>query len=237
MLPRKLTPALEQALREQVITADQPGSILHDFGVILDALGQNGVEAGGKYNLIPIKLIGELDRRLSRPLELKLKRPQIRSHPYLQALNLLLRASGLGRVEGAGDKARLGLDPAMKMQWDQLNPTEQYFNLLEAAFRFGRAEMVGSRIDPGKGCFRVVCSNGGIPRSGVEKFDYKEDTGRLPDRSGSELAPAGADGPLRAHGGRAAGGQVETWQPAGLRHVPFGDAMMTLLAAKTLRLP
>jgi hypothetical protein len=120
MRPRRLTTAQEQILREQHIADDQPGSVLHDFGVLLDALSPDGVEAGGKYHLIPIKLIGELDQRLNRPLELELKRPQIRSHPYLQGLNLLLRASGLGRVDGTGTKARLGLDPAMKMQWDQL---------------------------------------------------------------------------------------------------------------------
>jgi hypothetical protein len=62
-------------------------------------VGHEGVEAQGKYNLLPIKLIGELDRRFSRPLHLDLTRPQIRSHPYLQGLNLLLRASGLTRIE------------------------------------------------------------------------------------------------------------------------------------------
>src|SRR5262249_11207555 len=121
------------------------GAVLHDFRVLLDVLGPKGVEAAGKYNLLPIKLIGELDPLLSRPLhlELKMKRPQIRSHPYLQGLNLLLRATGLSRVEGTGAKARLVLDPTMLEQWDRLNPTEQYFNLLEAWLRFGRGEMVG----------------------------------------------------------------------------------------------
>ena len=101
------------------------------------------MESSGKYNLLPIKLIGELDSRLSRPLHLNLKRPQIRSHPYLQGLNLLLRASGLTLVEGTGARARLVVAPEMKVQWDELNPTEQYFNLLEAWLRFGTPEMVG----------------------------------------------------------------------------------------------
>jgi hypothetical protein len=113
--------------------------------MLLDFLKPEGAEAGGQYNLLAIKLIEELDSRLSRPLHLKLKRPQLRSHPYLQGLNLLLRASGLSRVEGAGAKARLVLDPEMLVQWDQLNPTEQYFNLLEAWLLFGTPEMVGER--------------------------------------------------------------------------------------------
>ncbi|HEU5115461.1 MAG TPA: hypothetical protein VFT74_02175, partial [Isosphaeraceae bacterium] len=77
------------------------------------------------------------------PLNLDLKRPQLRSHPYLQGLYLLLRTSGLARVEGTGSKARLVLDPFLKTQWDQLNPTERYFQLLEAWLRFARPGMIG----------------------------------------------------------------------------------------------
>ncbi|MGA7498838.1 MAG: hypothetical protein WBX00_19080, partial [Isosphaeraceae bacterium] len=128
----ELTTSQEQFLRNQVISPDQPGTVLHDFHTLLDYVGPEGVEAQGKYNLLPIKLIGELDRRLSRPLHLELKRPQIRSHPYLQGLNLLLRASGLTRIGGTGARARLVVDPEMMVQWEQLNPMEQYFNLLEA---------------------------------------------------------------------------------------------------------
>jgi hypothetical protein len=93
--------------------------------MLLDFLRPDGVEAGGKYNLLPIKLINELDLRLSRPLRLKMARPQIKSHPYLHGLNLLLRASGLTRVDGTGLKARLVVDPEMLIQWEQLNPAEQ----------------------------------------------------------------------------------------------------------------
>ena len=139
------TEAHERCLREQTIAEDQPGTVLRDFGMLLEFVGPQGVEAGGQYNMLPIKSIKELDSRLSRPLDLKLKRPQIRSHPYLQGLNLLLRASSLSRVEGTGDKARLVLDPEMMAQWDRLNLTERYFNLLEAWLRFGRPEMVGER--------------------------------------------------------------------------------------------
>src|SRR5207244_2314731 len=103
----KFTEAREQTLRDQVIDAGRPGAVLRDFRAVLDFVGTKGVKAGGKYNLLPIDALGELNRRLSRPLLLDLKRPQLRSHPYLQGLHLLLRASGLSRVEGKGDKARL----------------------------------------------------------------------------------------------------------------------------------
>jgi hypothetical protein len=232
MRTRQLTTAQEQILRDQDISNDQPGSVLHDFGALLDALWPDGVEAGGKYHLIPMKLIGELDQRLNRPLELELKRPQIRSHPYLQALNLLLRASGLGRVLGTGTKARLGLEPAMKMQWDQLNSTERYFNLLEAAFRLGRAEMVGEK---GR-------TWGGLLWPCLVDWEHTPDRGHKFERDRPDhiylhgvgrnwylLALMDLFGLMAVDQPRA---RITTWHPAGLRHTPFGDAMMTLFAAK-----
>ena len=135
----------EKRLRDQAITDSEPGTVLHDFQMLLDFVGPQGIEAGGKYHLLALKYINELDSRLSRPLKLALARPQLRSHPYLQGLQLLLRASGLTAVEGKGPKARLVVAPEMLLQWKSLNPTEQYFTLLEAWLRFGRDEMIGER--------------------------------------------------------------------------------------------
>jgi hypothetical protein len=138
----KLTPEQETILRSQVFDAAHPGTLLHDFGVVLDYIGENGVKAGGKYNLLPIDAIHVLDARLARPLQLPLKRPQLRSHPYLQGLHLLLRASELGRIEGRGDKARLVIDKLVFQSWNRLNPTEQYFALLNAWLVESTPEMV-----------------------------------------------------------------------------------------------
>src|SRR5689334_4871600 len=123
----KLTKTLAQTLLEQVIDTERPGPILRDFRTVLDFVGAKGVKAAGKYHLLPIESIGELDARLSRPLRLELKRPQLRSHPYLWGLHLLLRASGLSRLEGVGARTRLVLNPPLLAQWDSLNSTEQYF--------------------------------------------------------------------------------------------------------------
>src|SRR5436190_18068209 len=109
--PFTLTKAQAQVLREQVIDDTHPGTVLRDFQAVLDYVGPQGVKSAGKYNLLPIEALTDLDQRLTRPLRLELKRPQVRSHPYLLGLNLLLRATGLGRVEGTGAKARLALAP------------------------------------------------------------------------------------------------------------------------------
>jgi Plasmid pRiA4b ORF-3-like protein len=227
----KLTAAHERCLRDQTITDHQPGSVLHDFRALLDYLRPEGVEAAGKYNLLPIKLIGELDRRLSRPLHLesKMKRPQIRSHPYLQGLNLLLRASGLSRVEGAGDKSRLVLDPEMMVQWDRLNPTEQYFNLLEAWLRLGRPEMVGGEgsalSDMLMDCIRTWQS---IPIDD-RRFDLKHPQHIYVPGVGRDFYKLALMDLFGLVSVKHPPRPIMPWGPAGVERVPFGDAVFTLL--------
>jgi Plasmid pRiA4b ORF-3-like protein len=228
----KFTKHHEKCLREQVITADQPGPVLRDFRVLLDFLGSKGVESTGKYNLLPLKFIGELDGRLSRPLKLKLKRPQLRSHPYLQGLNLLLRASGLSRVEGVGSKARLVLDPAMLAQWDQLNPTEQYFNLLEAWLRFGRSDMVGERGHGGELLLTPCLQTWQfLPKEGSQ-FDPKKPEEVYVFGVGREyylLALMDLFGLLKVE---QPARPVTPWSPAGVYRVPFGDAVCNRLGSE-----
>jgi hypothetical protein len=227
----KLTADQERCLREQTITAEQPGTVLHDFRALLDFLGNDGVEAAGKYNLLPIKIIGELDSRLRRPLrlELTMKRPQIRSHPYLHGLNLLLRASGLSRVEGVGDKARLVLDPAMMVQWDRLNPTEQYFNLLEAGLLHGRQEMIGDRPSTFNNILMdCVQTWREIPQEG-RPFDLSrpQDVYLLGvARDFYKLALMDLFGLVNVEHPRR---PVMPWAPARIERVPYGDAVFTLL--------
>jgi hypothetical protein len=143
----ELTAAQEELLRSQVIDATRPGAVLHDFQLILDYIGEKGVKAGGKYNLLPIQAVIDLDDKLAHPLNLPLQRPQLKSHPYMQGLHLLLRASTLGRIEGMGEKARLVIDLATLASWNALNPTEQYFSLLEAWLLAAQPAMVGMRGD------------------------------------------------------------------------------------------
>jgi len=101
--------------------------------MLLDFVGPDGVEAAGKFNLLPIRLIGELDSRLSRPLNLELKRPQLKSHPYLQGLHLLPRASGLTRVAETGAKARLVRDQEIEIGTIPLEPGQT----MELHYDFG----------------------------------------------------------------------------------------------------
>ena len=230
MLRQDLTKAQEKCLRDQSITDEEPGSVLHDFRMLLDFVGLQGVEASGKHTLLPMKFIEELDGRLARPLRLELKRPQLKSHPYLMGLNLLLRCSGLSRVEGAGANTRLVIDPEMRLQWDQLNPTEQYFNLLEAWLRFGRAEMVGERgpfqRDLLPGCLQAWQS---LPKEG-KRFDLENPQQVYIPGLYRDLYMLALMDLFGLMGVELPRRPVSPWSPASIQHAPFGDALLTLLA-------
>ena len=227
----KFTKDREQILRNQVIDTEQPGSVLRDFRTVLDFVGVQGVTAAGKYNLLPIEAIAELDARLSRPLRLEMKRPQLRSHPYLWGLQLLLRASALSRVEGTGAQARLLLDPSMLAQWNHLNATEQYFTLLEAWLRIGRAEMVGGQGRYSFGDLLMLCLQTWqhLPAKG-ERYDVKKPQYVYVSFIGREfyqLALMDLFGLIEVVQPPRG---VTPWCPAAVRHTPFGDAMFALLS-------
>jgi hypothetical protein len=228
----RLTPNLETCLRDEVIDGDHPGPVLRDFRVLVDFVGPQGVKVGGKYSLLPLEAIGELDQRLSRPLRLQLQRPQLRSHPYLQGLYLLLRASSLSRVEGSGARARLVLDPVQLAAWEGLNATEQYFNLLEAWLRVGRSEMVGerglSRADLLLPCLQTWQF---LPRQG-KRFDLERPDHGYVGSIGRDfflLALMDLFGLVEVE---LPARPVRPWTPAAVRHRPFGDALFTLLGSR-----
>jgi hypothetical protein len=221
--------AHRQILLDQKIDMSHPGTVLSDFQVLLEAVGSEGFEASGKHMLLPMSLIDELDQRLSRPLRLGMKRPQLRSHPYLQGLYLLLCATGLSRVDGSESKARVVLDPKVLSCWNSLNPTEQYFTLLEAWLVNGKPEMIGDRENMFK-AFLVECLQfwKSIPKQGIAwtgskaQFPYLPGVGRdifliaLLDLFGLIKVEIPSKAP-------------QPWLPAAVKHTPFGDEMMSLL--------
>lgn len=227
----ELTPQKEQLLRDQVITDDQPGTILADFEVLLDFVGTDGVRTPGKHHLLPMKSLGELDGRLRRPLDLPLKRPQQRSYPNLQGLYLLLRATGLGEIRGRGSKVALALNPDVLASWRGLSATERYFTLLEAWLLRARPEMIGER---GGGLFD------GFLMNCLQLMQFLPVRGLRVKPQGKErvyLHGIGNDyehlllldmfGLLAVTPGRPS--STRAWLPARVDHVPFGDALFLLL--------
>lgn len=143
-LPASLifTAGRKRLLQELTIDENQPGTILHDFAVILD------IVRGSKQTLtpaqqLPLALLSQINQQLKHPIQLALKRPSRKSYPPVQGLYLLLRTSGLSYVDTSGKQPVLVVDEAAYQQWIQLNATERYGNLLEAWFLRGYAEILG----------------------------------------------------------------------------------------------
>src|SRR5262249_42107955 len=156
----------------------------------------------------------------------------------LLGLNLLLRATGLARVEGVGGKARLGLHPEVLASWNDLNPTERYFTLLEAWLRVSRPEMVGEQGRSWYSGSLIECLSAWAetPPRGA-KYDLKKPLQvylRGIGRGFPHAALMDLFGLMAVEHPKQ---PVQPWCPAGLSHLPFGDALFTLLAEKLGFLP
>jgi hypothetical protein len=230
MTDLNLTSEEEAPLRCQLIDATHPGALLHDLQLVLDHIGEKGVKAGGKYNLLPIESILALDPQLARPMQLPLQRPQLRSHPYLQGLHLLLRASTLGRVQGKGDKARLVIDPAALESWNGLNPTERYFSLLEAWLLVAQPGMVGMQGE----WTDCLLDRWSFLLSMLVDEKWKADTRprleHLFTRDYDEAYNVALADLFGLATVELPGGSVEDWARTRVKVTPFGEALLLLLA-------
>lgn len=160
-------------LQEQEITATNLGTILTDFQTLLDFIGEPGIAVSGKRNLIPMKLLAELNQQLTEPIQTNLQRPQQKSYPTINGLYLLLRATGLGKIVQQGKKMKLILDSEMLHQWSSMNPTERYLNLLEAWLLVANEEMLGERFSNMNEGFKCLQYWSRIPSKGQKFPDYQ----------------------------------------------------------------
>lgn len=135
----------QQVLSNQEINENGPGTILRDFEIVLDFIGSEGIVVSGKTNLLPLKVLGELNALLTKPIEIDLKRPRQKSYPNINGLYLLLRATGLSIIQENKMKKRLMLDKPVLQSWKDLNPTERYFCLLETWVIRGDPEILAER--------------------------------------------------------------------------------------------
>src|SRR5687767_14818494 len=124
----KFAPKQENVIRTTPITNERPGSILHDFQVLLDFVTEETVYLTNAH-MLPMKVLEPLNQRLISRIEHALARPVQKSLPNLNGLFLLLRSSGLTTVDVSERKPMLVVDPLVVDSWRELNPEERYFAL------------------------------------------------------------------------------------------------------------
>lgn len=136
----------QQLLRAQEISELTPGTLLHDFGVLLDYIAAHDLVATGQHQLLPLAALEPLNARMAKPLTLDLKRPVLKSFPHLIGLFLLARAAGFLLSVPHPNGTFLRLEAATFEQWQALNLTERYFTLLETYLAHAMPEMIGERM-------------------------------------------------------------------------------------------
>ncbi|WP_339138438.1 MAG: hypothetical protein WGN25_09160 [Candidatus Electrothrix sp. GW3-4] len=170
-------PVQQDIFTKQTINQDGPGSLLQDFKTILNLLGEKGIPVSGVKKHFPMAQLAEINNQLSHPVTLKLKRPVQKSYPHINALYLLVRASGIGRIAGTGKKHRLVLEPTLIQLWQKLTPAEQYFSLFEAWWCRGSDEILGEREGGGMLDYLIRSLNYFIklPEKGVNMAGKKQE--------------------------------------------------------------
>lgn len=143
-------------LRQQTITATEPGTIVQDINMLLAAMEDTGLPVSGKLQHLSMKVLGDLNAQLSQPIQIALQRPQQKSYPNLHGLYLLLRVTGLAEVATEGKAVCLKRNPNIFASWQALNSTEQYFTLLEAWLIRGDSELLGDERNPIREGARVL---------------------------------------------------------------------------------
>lgn len=231
-MPKQKPVSLQNSkLSAQHIDNNGPGTILADFETLLDFVA-TGVRSTGKYHLLPMDRLRELDEQMAHPLRPNLERPQQKSYPHINGLYLLLRATRLGVSAGQGKTSgRLLIDPLMLEQWRGLNPTEQYFNLLEAWMRHASWAMIGLRTS-GWGAqvamnARDLCAV--IPPEGRKFQELKQRRGGFlysMERACS-LALLELFGLMTVERGEPQAG--ESWCVTRVLHTPFGDELLDVI--------
>jgi len=101
------TPAQIGILKRQQFGGTKPGTLLKDFNSLLAFIGTTGIAVSEKNQLFAQNTLAELNRILTHPLDVKLKRPVQKSFPHVNGLYLLLRSSGLGYVVSDGKKNQI----------------------------------------------------------------------------------------------------------------------------------
>jgi hypothetical protein len=122
---------MELSLSHAPITTRRPGTVLVDFDRFLTYVQNNSPLLIPKTNELPSRCVTELNDRLSNPLRLHRKTHHLDHYPHLQAFYALSRALGLLKINVDEQNRRiLTIDSDRLIQWQDLNPTEKYCNLL-----------------------------------------------------------------------------------------------------------
>ena len=215
------TPPQNRLLEAQDFEQQAPGTILRDFETLLSLIGDQGLPVTPSH-LFAIKSLEMINRSLTHPLELGLKRAMQKSHPHINGLYLLLRATGLALIDATPKKPRLKLDPQLMESWRSLNAAERYFALLKAWWGRASEDIIGERgLGGGEILAKTLAFIERFPKTGILAIEAPQDTGMLRYRPGLySLALLELFGLLEIRAGSLTEGRG--WRPEWMRMTDWG---------------
>jgi hypothetical protein len=222
-----LTADKKQLLQQQTISQHTPGTILKDFQTILEFLQPDGVEVSSTHHQFPLKYLQQLNSQLSSPIDINFKRPVQKSYPYIHGLYFLLRASGLSQLITTSKKPKLVLDPKFLQIWQNLNPTEQYFTLLESWLVWGGDKLLGDERDMFDQAYRCLLFWGDMPETGLKFNNYLEQNKLSYFPGFHNLALLHLFGLIELTSGQPQ--PAKGWRFTDIKPLPLGNAIMAIL--------
>lgn len=225
-------PKHKKLLQNLKIDDTHPDTLLHDFQAMLEVFREKE-QTLTKGSQIPLKLLKVINQRLKNPIELGLKRPQQKSFPRIEGLYLILRASGLTRVDETGKKPKLLVDEEWLQQWQAFNPTEQYCYLLESWLLRGHEAILGSPYSSmdrlPRNFTNITYCFMGLSNKGIEVKNYTDFKEKFGYFLGTyNLGLMDLFGIVELTEGKPKDG--EGWQITKVERTDFGEALLAVLA-------
>jgi hypothetical protein len=218
-------PSRIRLLKAQDFEQRAPGTVVQDFETLLSLMGDQGLPVTPS-RLLAIKSLETINRSLTHPLELGLKRAVQKSYPPVNGLYLLLRATGLALIDANLKKPRLKLDSQLMESWRSLNAAERYFALLKAWWGRATEEIIGERGSLGGEILaKTLAFIERFPKAGTLMVKAPQDVETLRYHPGlHNLALLELFGLLDIRLGSLAAGRG--WRPERLRLTDWGKALL-----------
>jgi hypothetical protein len=212
-------------LETQDFEQQAPGTVVQDFETLLSLMGDQGLPVTPSHRFA-IKSLETINRSLTHPLDLGLKRAVQKSYPHINGLYLLLRATGLALIDAKLKKPRIKLDSQLMEAWRSLNAAERYFALLKAWWGRATEEIIGERgWASGEILEKTLTFIERFPKTGTLTVSAPQDVETLRYRPGlHNLALLELFGLLEIRLGSLAEGRG--WRPERMRLTDWGKALL-----------
>jgi len=129
MIIKKHYDEIEVASQEITLSGNE--TIVENINRVIAYIQEHKVLATKEKHYFAIKHIKDLNAILLDPIDVFSTRPAQKTYPNINGIYLLLRTMGMLTFQVSKREIVMGINQKLLENWKRLNPTEQYFTLLE----------------------------------------------------------------------------------------------------------